>query len=361
MTLVNLWTASGGNGGDRGADVAVLQCDGCLPPRIATAQTEAYLAAAGWRFDDLRTGPHLCPGCAHRSRRGGVWRRSPREPHPALPNVLIIGAAKSGTSSLHAYLAEHPRAHMSRPKELRFFSDPACPQRLELYASFFDGRAAVRGESSPTYTMDPLIPGVPERIHSAVPDVKLIYLVRDPVDRVTAMYAERHAQAPWITSPTQALRDLTDSHNPYMAPGRYATQLERYLSVFDGDRVLVVDQADLLDRRRDTLRRVFRFLELDDDFWSPRFELLQNTRANKVRWSPTGLRLADSRAAVALRHMIPGRTRAALIRPVKRMTTSRLRVPAFDDELRQRVRAASRDEVERLRELTGQRFGTWQV
>lgn len=359
MTLINAWWApcSTRDGVERRV---VVRCDWCVPPRLAFARTADYMSVTGWRFAELERGTHACPWCA--SRRGSqLRRRGPAQRFPALPNLLIIGAGKCGTTSLHGYIGEHPQAHMSTPKELRFFEGPDYVDRLDLYASFFDGRAKVRGESSPIYTTHPLVPGVPQRIRAALPDVKLIYLVRDPVERVAALYAERHAHGPYTEPPTDALGDFSDRHNPYMAPGRYATQLERYLPVFNRDRVLVVDQADLLHRRRETLRRLFRFLGLEEDFWSPSYERLRNVRESKVWWSPTATRLAESRVAVTMRRMIPDRPRSTLLRPVKALTTSRLRMPRLDEELRERIRAVSRDEVERLREITGQRFATWRV
>src|SRR5690348_17021002 len=81
--------------------------------------------------------------------------------HPTLPNLLIIGAAKAGTTSLHDYLSEHPDIFMSKHKELRFF-DPESRWRLgvEWYKSNFDSRFAINGESSPRYTRYPRTAGV---------------------------------------------------------------------------------------------------------------------------------------------------------------------------------------------------------
>src|SRR5688572_32335358 len=99
------------------------------------------MSAAGWKVDDLENGPHLCPWCARRPQQREPRRRTPPHERPALPNLLLIGAAKCGTTSLHRYLGEHPQIHMAEAKELRFFLDPACADSLDTYASFFDGSA----------------------------------------------------------------------------------------------------------------------------------------------------------------------------------------------------------------------------
>jgi len=105
-----------------------------------------------------------------------------------LPNLLVIGAAKCGTTALHRYLGLHPDIFMSKSKELGFFcSSENWDERLRWYESQF-GAARVRGESSPSYTNCPRNKGVPERMASLVPDARLIYLVRDPVDRVISQY-----------------------------------------------------------------------------------------------------------------------------------------------------------------------------
>src|SRR3954452_21113023 len=112
------------------------------------------------------------------------------------PNLLIIGAHKAGTTSLHRYLDIHPEVRMSEHKELAYFcgptNDPLLVSRRHLgeawYRANFVGSVAVHGESSTPYTFYSVVRGVPQRIHGAIPDVKLIYIVRDPVDRLISHY-----------------------------------------------------------------------------------------------------------------------------------------------------------------------------
>src|SRR5205085_10467190 len=104
---------------------------------------------------------------------------------PVLPNLIVIGAAKCGTTSLHRYLDLHPEVAMSKTKQLHFFTEKENWGRgLAWYESHFDTPAQVRGESTPAYSAWPVHRGVPERIARVVPDTRLIYLVRDPVERV---------------------------------------------------------------------------------------------------------------------------------------------------------------------------------
>src|ERR1700680_4934439 len=110
---------------------------------------------------------------------------------PTLPNFLIIGAAKAGTTSLYNYLSVHPEIFMSKRKELSFFD----PQRrwhlgVEWYKSNFDASYPVNGEASPRYTRYPRTTGVPERIQQTLGTPKLIYILRDPINRLLAQYTQ---------------------------------------------------------------------------------------------------------------------------------------------------------------------------
>src|SRR5436190_20938382 len=105
-----------------------------------------------------------------------------------LPTFFIIGAPRSGTSSLHHYLNLHPEIGMSRLKETHHFVDNVQPpaRRVEdraEYEALFPSDARVRGEASPSYACYPQHGGAPERISVLLPDAKFIYLVRDPIER----------------------------------------------------------------------------------------------------------------------------------------------------------------------------------
>jgi len=106
-----------------------------------------------------------------------------------LPNLIIIGAMKCATTSLHYYLNLHPQISMSEEKELDFFIHKNNWHKgIEWYKTNFTGNASVYGESSPNYTKYPFFNGVPERMHAVVPDAKLIYVVRDPIERIISHY-----------------------------------------------------------------------------------------------------------------------------------------------------------------------------
>ena len=245
------------------------------------------------------------------SRQAEALARPRRDAQAALPNVLIIGAPKCGTSSLHYYLDQHPSITMSARKELRYFSRPDWAERRDWYVRQFQHmRTPLRGESTPRYARYPQISGVPARIHALVPNACLIYMVRDPVARILSH--ERQWWADGDRTPLDRhLRDWDRLENALVAPSRYATQLDQYLRHFSLQQLLVVDQHDLRNDRRATLQRVFRFLGVDDSFETPLFDAERNTAAGKTVLTRSGLPVWNRVIGPAVRRLPePARSRS---------------------------------------------------
>ena len=271
-----------------------------------------------------------------------------------LPNLIVIGAAKCGTTSLHEYLAMHPDIAMSAKKELNFFTRDNWRSQVDWYADQF-ADAPVRGESSPGYTLAPYLPSTAERIHDLVPEAKLVYLVRDPVDRAVANYIELVMHRLETRPIDAALTDFT-ADNPHLCGSRFGSQVERFLRHFDRNQLLVVDQADLLQQRRPTLRRIFEFLGVDADFDSPQFDRTHNTRATKLRYNDVAMWLIRRGWFVER----GGSVRGTLVRPLRGLLSS-----PIDDQMSPQARAALtaelRPEVDKLQRLTGFAARSWAV
>lgn len=276
-----------------------------------------------------------------------------------LPSLLVIGAAKCGTTSLHHYLDSHPDIAMSAEKELNFFVPEINGGRgLDWYESQFDRSAPIRGESSPAYTTHPLFAGVPERIHALIPDVQLLYLVRDPIDRIVSHWRLLQRD-PDIGSLAQMLED--PFHGPSMVNvSRYWLQLEQYLRFFSQEQILVVDAEKLRDRRAETLARIFRFLRVDSESCSDEFGRRLNVTPAPTRRDRAG-RLVVARLERALgssrADAIVGAAPRALKAPFRRVVDP----PAIGPELFDRLADELRPDVERLRAQTGEAFAGWSL
>lgn len=294
----------------------------------------------------------------------------------ALPNLLMIGAAKSGTSSLHYYLGLHPEVQMSQPKELHFFideegfnpapyvSDPSEARlfgewrtwRLgtDWYAQHFAPEAPVRGESSVAYSF-PWYEGTAERMAAVVPEARIIYLVRDPVERIVSHYRQYRGGGREWRSLEEALRD---PNNVYSAATRYGTVLDRYLDHFSRERMLVIRQDELRDDRRGVLERVYRFLEVDPGFVSPEFEMERNRTDVKGRAYHLAERLRLSPAAGPLRRM-PAPIKARIERRLARPRADRSERPVVRAEIRRRLVDYLEPEIARLEQVTGWNLDRW--
>jgi len=272
-----------------------------------------------------------------------------------LPNLLIIGAAKCGTTSLHEYLRVHPEISMSARKELKFFTQEEWHERVAWYRAQFPETAPVRGESSPGYTMFPFLPSVAERVYRLIPAAKLIYVVRDPVERTVANYVEFFALRFEDRPIEAALADVDDPANPHICPSRYATQLEQFLEYFDPGQILVLDREDLLHRRDTTLMEIFTFLGVDPGFVSPEFRQLHNARTVKVRYGPLGSWLVRRGILTRSSRSFP---RGPLVAPFRQLL-SRPVETTLSASTRQLLVEVLGPEVDRLRELTGKDFSAW--
>lgn len=276
----------------------------------------------------------------------------------ALPNLVIIGAQKCGTTALHGYLALHPEIGMSRVKELTYYNHAPRTGRDEAwYRSWFDPTKAVRGESSPAYTHHPTFEGIAERMHASIPDARLIYLVRDPLSRTLAHYrhyvAERREDRP-------ANEVLAEPESPYVLRSCYAFQIERYLRFYSREQILIVEQEALLRDRLATLAHVFEWLGVDPTFRSVRFRRRPHRTARKRRRSDLGERLsrtAPMRALERLPDPAGWMLKDLLYAPFSRAVPT----PTLDPWLVDALQARFAKDVERLRELTGRGFASWSV
>ncbi|MDY6937724.1 MAG: sulfotransferase domain-containing protein [Cyanobacteriota bacterium] len=209
-----------------------------------------------------------------------------------LPNFIVIGAMKCGTTSLHEYLALHPQISMSQLKELDFFVEKFNWQKgVDWYKSNFRVPTDIRGESSPNYTKCHLFAGVPDRMHRLVPEAKLIYVVRDPIKRIVSHYVHRVARGLEKRGIDEALAETRD--NNYINTSLYFMQLERYLEYYPASSILIVPQEDLYRNRIPTLQNIFQFLEVDATFSDPQFFHTAHESATKKQ--PTDLRLQLSK------------------------------------------------------------------
>ena len=204
------------------------------------------------------------------------------------PDFIIIGAQKAGTTSLFYYLSQHPHLKPSFKKEVHYFDGGLNPD-VETFKKgdlWYRAHFHLKGpgsnhkafEASPSYIFNP---NVPERISEYVPGVKLIALLRDPVERALSQYFhEKRLGFEYLPlmeavineekrlNSVLEIKDYKSEayiHYTYKKRGLYKEQLERYLKYFPSSHILTLKSNDLFKKPQATLAKVFDFLGVDSD------------------------------------------------------------------------------------------------
>lgn len=206
-----------------------------------------------------------------------------------LPDFIIIGVQKCGTTSLYNYLTAHPGIAPAYRKEVSFF-DYNFEKGAIWYRAHFPsllskvrGQNLITGEATPCYIFHPL---APKRISKMIPTVKLILLLRNPVDRAYSHYQhslrlgvenlsfeEALTEAKKLRGETEKIVQHEDFHSlynsraAYLSRGIYMDQLEAWTSLFPREQMLILKSEDFYTDPQPIVSRVFEFLELPD--WKP--------------------------------------------------------------------------------------------
>lgn len=222
-----------------------------------------------------------------------------------LPDFVIIGAMKCGTSTLHAQLALQPQFFMSEPKEPNFFSDDDNYAKGEdWYCSLFRKapEGVIKGESSTHYTKLPTYPKTVDRLAALIPNAKFIYVMRDPVDRLVSHYIHEWTQGV-ISAP---IDEAIETHPELIAYSRYAYQLEPFVARFGRERILTVEFEAMTKEPDKELKRIAAFLGAEGDVaWKKDLEA-QNVSSERIRKFPGYSLIVDNPVATFLRrNLVP--------------------------------------------------------
>jgi hypothetical protein len=206
-----------------------------------------------------------------------------------LPNFIIIGAAKCGTTSLFNYMTQHPNIYPALWKEIYFFDRYFTRESQWYRANFptkfykslinFKNKKFITGEATPTYIHHPL---VPQRIFETIPDVKLIVLLRNPIDRayshhqmeVSLGFEDLPFEEAINREPERLEGEkekMLEDHNyfsykrqmySYLSSGIYVEQLRLWMKIFSKDKFLIIKTEDFSEKPKEILKQVFTFLDI---------------------------------------------------------------------------------------------------
>jgi len=289
-----------------------------------------------------------------------------------LPDFIVVGAAKAGTTALYWYLADHPQVFMSRVKETNYFAygldegghllygDPELhhfPIRtIDAYERSFEGAGDARavGEASPIYLECPQSAG---RIRDTIPDARIICGLRDPVDRAYSDYLMYLRSRGRRLDPARELTPSAawarpDSH--WMQISMYHEALRRYFDVFPPDRIFVFLFDDLKADQAGLVRDIYRFLGADDGF-VPDFGTPHN-----VGGMPASMLLERVFTNDPLRRAVdPWIPKRAADWARRTRTRNLRRSPRLPSELARELRERFREDIAKTAELIGRDLSLW--
>ncbi|QUY44823.1 sulfotransferase [Acaryochloris marina] len=291
-----------------------------------------------------------------------------------LPNFLIIGAAKGGTTSLYYYLDQHPQVYMSPVKEPRFFAlededlNFCSPDELFVensildfgdYCQLFEGATneVAIGEASPLYLYSTK---APSRIKHYIPDIKLIAILRDPVDRAYSSYMhyvregyEQCSFAKALAVEEQRIHENWVYMWYYKRCGYYHEQIKRYLDTFDASQIKICLYDDLKANTPLFLQDIFSFLNVDSSF-VPDLSVLNASGVPKSRLLYNFLDRGNP--ARTMLKVLPHDLRRAIAKPLRKWN---LEKPTLPPEVGNDLRSVYRDDILKLQDLIDRDLSSW--
>jgi hypothetical protein len=296
-----------------------------------------------------------------------------------MPNFLVIGAGKSGTTSLYHYLSQHPEVYMSPMKEPKFFCfegekptfqgpgddeeiNRKCVTTIDAYKALFEGVADEKavGEASSMYLY---YPRTPERIRRHVPDARLIAVLRNPVERAYSSYLHcvRDRGEP-LGDFAEALCEeeerIDEGWGPlwhYKTVGFYFDQLRRYFDTFDRCQIRIYLYEDLNTDAGGVLRDIFDFLDVDDSY-APDISLKHNVSGVPRSRVLHALLNKPNPIKTVLKPLVPVGPRRALNH---RITGRNLLRPRLAPEVRRRLVEAYSEDVTKVQDLIQRDLSKW--
>ena len=298
------------------------------------------------------------------------------------PNFFIIGAARSGTTSLEEYLCQHPDIYITTKKESHFFAAEELPpvftgpgdDRLnervirdeETYTRLFvdQQRTKAIGETSVFYLC---YPGSAERIAQAVPEAKIIVILREPVARAYSAYMflkrdgrETLAFAEGLEREEERKQQDFEPMWWYKELGLYYNQVKHYLDVFGPERVKVLLYEEMYANPADVLRDVFAFLGVKEDIvvnTSIRYNLSGVPKWRKLYAPLDRFIFHPGPVSKFIKSLVPKRLRTAWASKAIGMLTEQVPI---DPELQAQLRAYFAEDVAKLEDLLQKNLSPWQ-
>ena len=295
-----------------------------------------------------------------------------------MPNFLIVGAAKSGTTSLYAYLKQHPQVYMSPVKETNFFAFEGeelnfsggikqgyladFKTNIQDYRAQFQGinNEIAIGEASPSYLY---IPKAVERIEYYIPNVKIIVILRNPIDRAYSHFLHhiRDRLVPYsdfsqaLQAEPQRIVDNWWWDYHYIQVGLYYKQLKRYVDKFNRERIKVYLYEDFKTNSLSVIQDIFQFLDVDRQFIPDMSAKLNSTGIPRNRTLDALIK--EPNLIKTIYQLLPMKLRKKITSKITKRNP--LEKPLLSSEIRKNLTELYREDILKLQQLIQRDFSGW--
>lgn len=286
-----------------------------------------------------------------------------------LPTFLVIGAEKAGTTWIYNQLRRHPDVFMPSVKELHLFNRKGSNletsatlenKDLDWYEYHFrsaENESAV-GEATPMYLCDP---SAPTQIYQQIPDVKLIACLRYPTDRAYSHYWMARGKEHTNLDFEQVVR-RRDAR--FIERGRYGQQLERYLSFFDRDQLLILIHEEVFSDPSQSLTRVCSFLGVDNTFYQDQSWIYESVNQSSTIRSTLLHRVIGATATwmrnqEGFRLLLDGLKKVGIAGRIKQMNKRARNYPEIPEKLRSELDEYYAPTVQHVEQIIGRRIDSW--
>ncbi|MEO8710483.1 MAG: sulfotransferase [Parafilimonas sp.] len=296
-----------------------------------------------------------------------------------LPNFLIIGPPKCASTSLHYYLGQHPDVFVSPTKETNFFTHDYY-RGLEFYAQYFSNAKTEKaiGEATPSYFF---LPFAADRIKKDLPNAKLIVTLRNPVERAFShwlMFKEAGVEKKSFRDAIKINLEQMQEYNfegekgaeiwekrkntaddndnwprIYIQPGMYAESLNMYYESFKPEQMHIVFLEDLKKIFSETIKEVFRFLNVDENF------MVENTEAKNFYFDKKYFRFLQKLTGIKTARYISGILPSNLKNIFKQKQTAVKVIPKISDEDRAFLQDLFLPDIRQLEKITNRSLENW--
>ncbi len=280
-----------------------------------------------------------------------------------------IGASKAGTTWLGHMIGDHPQLCMSEPKEVHFFNDrlafrsnllkPNYRKGVEWYRKYFNhcGSSKIKGEITPRYFTDPV---VPERIKSFNSEVKILVCIRNPMDRI---YSHYHFAKSFLKKEDRPFISAIQEEPEYLDMSLYYKNISMYLQHFSRDQFFFIWFEDIRKQPEKLLYELYSFLGVDPSH-KPKglVEKSNPARESRIKWMQNAIRrLHYFMVSIGLSGLIQMVKKAGLRDLVLRLNSKPLKKEPFPTEVQQYIIEKVRDDVRSLEKLLDKDLQHWLV